>query len=416
MRLTARHTILFIFILICMLPAGSRALQPNMMLGATADGTTSAILPCTSAGFSVERTLTLTGFLDARMLRVNATTRAGNGGIGYVVGGNGDLAQIWLAAFDMDTLGLLGTYIIQPAGGAAFGPYSNNGRYVGVTRGNDLFVFVQNRQLGFGGSCTIAGRCASLLNFTGTTFNGVGTDTATELSTIDDGKFISDSTILITDASATGFRKATLWSASSLTKLGSGAPIGSSGFTLLSRSVGGYNYMAVAGATPNMYRLPVGSTTFDATTTVTYGGGRIAEAIFAFNNDTGLIATETNYNGGFLGLRNFMTAPGMIDGGNAATYVVGDQSAAYQSTFWDSINSKVYTVRADGGAGLSTNIIRTNALAAIEQRFSCGTCVVNGSQGMQMADFNENMARLYLVNNANPPVVNKIKVCATGGP
>lgn len=98
---TARHTILLIFILICMLPTGSSALQPNTIYGASADGTVTAVPACGSSGFSVESTLTLTGFTDARFLRVNNTTRKNNGGIGYVVGGNGDLAQIWLAAFDM---------------------------------------------------------------------------------------------------------------------------------------------------------------------------------------------------------------------------------------------------------------------------------------------------------------------------
>ena len=106
----------------------------------------------------------------------------------------------------------------------------------------------------------------------------------------------------------------------------------------------------------------------------------------------------------------------MTDLGLAATYVANDGTSAWQSTFFDSINNKVYSVRADGGFGYTAQIIRTDPLATIEQRFACGTCLVNASQGVQASDFNQNMARLYLVNTSNPPVVNKIKVCATGGP
>lgn len=383
--------------------------------GANVDSTTNAIAPCSSLGFSVESTLTLTGFADARFLRVNSSTRANNGGIGYVIGGNGDPAQIWLAAFSMDTMALLGTYIIQPAGGGAFGTYTNSGRYAGATLGNDLYAFMFNRQLGFGGTCAVGGTCSSLLKFTGASFIGVGNDTAVGISQLDDAKFAGATTLLVMNSGGSGNRFPTLWSTASLTKLGSGTPLATSGFTMVSRLMNGYNYVALVGGTPNMLRLPAGTTTFDASVTAGLAG-RAPSAIYAFNDDTGLIADDTTYVGGLNALRNFMLVPGMTDGGNVAAYVVGDGSAAYQSTFWDAINSKVYTVRADGGAGLSSNIIRTDALAAIEQRFACATCTVDGSQGVQMADFNANMARLYLVNNANPPVVNKIKVCATGGP
>ena len=77
---TARHTILLIFILICMLPTGSSALQPNTIYGASADGTVTAVPACGSSGFSVESTLTLTGFTDARFLRFHRRAAAGASG------------------------------------------------------------------------------------------------------------------------------------------------------------------------------------------------------------------------------------------------------------------------------------------------------------------------------------------------
>lgn len=412
---TARHTILLIFILICMLPTGSSALQPNTIYGASADGTVTAVPACGSSGFSVESTLTLTGFTDARFLRVNNTTRKNNGGIGYVVGGNGDLAQIWLAAFDMDTMALLGTYQIQPAGGGGFGTYTNNGRYAGDTSGNDLYIYMFNRAAGFGGTCGGVFTCASLLKFTGASFIGVGNDTAIPVAQLDDAKFISATSILVMDSDGAGFRRPTLWSSASLTRLGSGATFGTSGFTMVSDGMGGNNYVNQVTSTTN-YRLPAGTTVFDASKVIAYGASRIAQAIYTLGSGSDLVATESGINGAFPSVRDFMIGSTMTDLGLAATYVANDGTSAWQSTFFDSINNKVYSVRADGGFGYTAQIIRTDPLATIEQRFACGTCLVNASQGIQASDFNQNMARLYLVNTSNPPVVNKIKVCATGGP
>ncbi len=417
---TARLTILLycICFISYIIAEPSHAVVINKIFGGSVDNTqeVASTVPCSVMGYSVENTLTLTGFSDARFLRVNRNVYVGDSGTGYVVGGSGDLAQIWLAAFNLDTMALIGTYEIQPAGGGAFGAYTNNGRYAGDTNGNDLFVFMFNRQLGFGGTCIAGGLCGSLLAFNGSTFIGVGNDTTTRVDQMDDARFANTSTLFLADAGA-GNRRATLWSTSSLTKLGTGAPIGVNGFSLISRAMNGYNYMSIGSATtPNIYRLPVGTTVFDSSATLSFGGGRISNAIFTFGDADNFILNESTFSGGFTGLRNFASAPAMTDLGNAATYIAGDQSAAYQSTFYDSVNNKVHSVRSDAGGGLASNIIRSDSLAVIEERFACATCSVNNGQGMQMADFSTNMARLYLVNTTNPPTVNKIKVCAVGGP
>lgn len=91
-----------------------------------------SVTPCTTMGFSVESTLTLpTGFGQARLLRVNKT---GSGSIGYTVHGNG--SYIKLAAFDMDSMSLVGSTTIQATGA---GQYYSAGRYPGDTDGDTLF-------------------------------------------------------------------------------------------------------------------------------------------------------------------------------------------------------------------------------------------------------------------------------------
>jgi hypothetical protein len=351
------------------------------------------------------------------MLRVNATTRAGNGGIGYVVGGNGDTAQIWLAAFNMDTMALIGTSIIQPAGGAASGQFTNLGRYAGVTNGNDLYSFQFQRTSGFGGSCIAGGLCATLLKYQGASQVGISTNTGVRVDQMDDAKLVNGSTIGLVNAGA-GNRRLSLWTLG-LSNIATGTALSSGGFGLISRAMNGYNYVSIGNslASPNIYRIPVGATAPDASTTLSYGGGgRASNAIYTFGDADGFVLNESTYFGGSNGLRNFMTAPGMVDSGVAATYIAGDQSAAYQQTFYDAVNNKVYSTRGDGGGGLSSNLIRSTPLGAIEQRFACANCIVGASQGIQASDFAPNMLRIFLVNNTNPPVISKIKVCATGGP
>ena len=45
------------------------------------------------------------------------------------------------------------------------------------------------------------------------------------------------------DSDGAGFRRPTLWSSASLTRLGSGATLGTSGFTMVSDGMGGNNYV-----------------------------------------------------------------------------------------------------------------------------------------------------------------------------
>ena len=420
-----------IFMLVCstfvLEPAAGQGVR-KLILGQV-DGTTvtRTVRPCTTMGFSVESSLTLPAtFASGKFLRVDRTAYSGDNGYGYVLVDGGGPNYIKLAVFNLDTMALVGTTIIQAA---VPGKYRPSGRYAGETSGGSLYLGLPVRN--GGGSCSGGGGndCISISKYTGTTFNGEGITAADATDQIDDMRFADSTTlIMVSDNPSGALRRYSTFSSSSLALIGHGANTTFGSYGRLSQAINGFNYAAFAiAASPNAAKIAVGANV--ATSTFTFNttfGGRLPATLFGYTGDNGndYIVSDSDVIGSAIARRGYVLASTLVNTTSSNYNAAGtDGAALYMESFYDSINNFTYVFRGDGGSGLTGDIMRITpgpTTFTVGERFACGgtICTQAGgfATGTQTADFSERMARLFVVNTDNPAVVSKIKVCATGGP
>jgi len=416
---TARHTILFfiVSVLMCMLPTGSSALQPNTIYGANADVTppSTFIIPCTTLGYSVDATGSFTAFGDTPVLNqavVEHTRRDER--IGYdVTRNNTNSTEVWAYAYNAATMGLLSSTQLQ-----VFGQLDYGNRVVAVYNNALYLVRVVNAgRLG----CTALRRCMSLSRVTqdGTFTQGTPIDLVTsDIFGLDDVSIDTDGTTYVAFASATGRRLAIL-SANSLSLIGFGPDFainGSGKFATVQEGTP-FIYIGYQDASRTVQVFAKGTTTPLITSSFAFSGINVQQALTVATSQNAVVGLSSTV-GGTPANMQYRDATTFSTISSMQSYpLASDGSASTGGSYYDSVNNKIHTFRTDGGGGnpsIIRNTFSTSALT-IEERFSCGTPCNSGL--FRAYDFSPSTLRLYVGSISGTTITNtRIKICATGGP
>lgn len=387
-------------------------------VGAHADATEPNVA-CAVFGFSVESTITLpTGLNIGRFLRVSDS---GNFGMAVVEDAN---AQT-LITFGLDNFQILATRQLTTFPG----DFLQAGRVQGHITNGQLFLFRTLRQVasscvgGAGASCIQVDQINPDTTIIGT---GISTDTLGNLDDVrDDG---AGGSVIVANFNAGATRDILRLNHTGLTfTLGSNLAV--SAFGHIARddfsvpSTGAWVTLEST-ANPNGFVVAAGgATTSDTYTTASSLGTRLPQAGYFLNSDGSpsiiQYADESDQTGGIQARRAYVRPSDFV---NNATgfYAAGGQDggAAFQGTFYDrnpGIN-KVFSNRLT-----STDFIRVTpgpSTFTIEERFACpaNTCGNTVLADTQVSDYSPSRLRIYQISGDSPARLNKIQVCASGGP
>lgn len=385
---------------------------PNSIVGSNVAVVVEPTLPCTTFGFSVEQTVTLpVGYNISRMVRVD---RRDGGTTGYMYlssGGTGRVVQ-----FDLNTLAIIDVDSLSSS------TYSVEALAAGEVSSSGLFYFGlemfsgTNRGLA---TCPIgAGNCLSLLKYENTSLIVENVDEINRAGSGPDDIRESGGNILVgLSGNASSVREFRTYDSSSLEFSATGTLTPSSAQVIISRPFNGFNYAARQISNGQVYQLPAGSPTASLTT-VTAFGPKLATAIYGTDINN-LLFVESDTTGGGIPRRQSYNLPSLTDACTTCIYnAVTALAAARDSTFYDSVNERVFSVRTDG---ITVKLLRTladvQATYTPEELFTCpaANCGVTGLVN-QSVDYAPQKARLYIGSGESPAKLSKIKVCAVGGP
>lgn len=415
---------LFLWVSLLSTPAFGQVTQ---IIGAAVDPVVPPTLPCTTFGFVEEAQLTLpTGFNNGVMIRVmpSRTTNIPYNNLGYAIT---EVAAVntQLTVFDLTTMTIRASATIStPAGKYRLaqrvqGDLDTDGR---------LYIF---REAAQGGPSCPAGsaNCISFARFlenASMQLEGItGNCITSNIDDARDGGSGSYVTISNRDPICGGTgREFRLWSKSSLAFSSLGTQFGISAFGHLSRLFNGNVYGCLTDATNTCRRIPSGSATSNATFSFTSSFstrllGAIYPAVTDFVGNTNQILGSSDQTGGVQARRAFVNESNLV---NCCTnlYAAGgtDGAAIFQGTFYDALNNKVFSARVDG---INEELIRTTPgpnTFTVEATLNCVNCNYNGgsASGSQVIDYAPHKARLFTISTTSPAVINRIRICATGGP
>lgn len=386
-------------------------------VGANVDATNYpvTITPCTAYGFSEETTLTLpTGFNTPRMVRVD---HDGSSNWGYVIADDAS-GGIRMAAFDLTTMTVSATYVFQTS---TPGKYTQVGRYAGDVIAGRLYTAMLARN--GGGSCSggLGFDCPAINIFNGPIFDSESIDTGHQLATIDDMRASGSSTLLMIVSEGAGTRLFRTYGTSG-TFTASGTDTGVSAFGKIANfSLGGFQYAGLVNAGASVYQLGTGSPTVNATFAFSSFGGDLLGAIYTLDQTTDYVAGESDITGGAQAERNWVPTGSLASVTNNTYAAGGTQgAAAFQGTFYDSTNGKVFSYRELPGAVMG--FVRTSGgpspAFTVEQTFTCVSCNQSGgtATGTQVVDYAPQKARMFVGNTGAPGTISRVKVCSSGGP
>lgn len=394
------------------------------VVGANIDGTFSTAF-CNSFGFSVEKSVTLGGSTVTRMVRVDrsSTTMTNTGYIITETGGGKTLT-----AFNLDTLGIIGTDAFPNT------IYETGQRVAGDVFADGLLYFGINMLSGAsngGASCPVGSgfSCVSMNKYNSSVVKVAEVvDTsilaARRVSAIDDVRE-SGTTIMAVVGETTGVRDFRTYVTASLAFSTIGTTT-TANVGRLSREFQGSNYGVLSLAGSTVWQFTAGNPTAAATSSVLYAP-RLASAIYGGNNTLlglgNLIYTESDTTGAGSTRGQYLISPFAANCASCPYITTVPNAAAYQGTFYDVANNKVFSTRSTDGVS-DTEFVRTVSDFAVnyvpEEIFTCPGAVCGGpgglSLGVQTVDYAPQKMRLYVGSNTNPVVLSKIKVCASGGP
>lgn len=412
---------LFCLAMVCFLEGSGQAVSS---LGMVSDATMGPG-QCSSFAFSVEKTITLpTGFDMARLVRVN---RSMAGNVGYIYTETATGGQ--LTVFSLDDL-----TIISNTNTFSSVVYEMNLRAQGDVFSNNNLYFTLEMKPGQSTPFTtcdtsVAQNCVSIMTFSGdgVKLNEIADSSpllARRVSNIDDVRE-SDNTIMMVVASPAGLREFRTYDPSTLLYIATGTATGISGFGHLSRQYNGFNYGVLGNASSTTWQFAVGNPTAIGTVT-DLTAPRLPSAIYGmdpvFANPGPVVryvmVTESDRSGGGAAQR-FGASVSPFTASFLASYNVAVFAAAYESTFYDSINQRVYSVRNDGTGAVQ--LVReplgpVTDPVTTQEVFSCPVAACNGvnglSTGSQVADFSPYQKAIYIGSTTNPAKLSKIRVCS----
>jgi len=381
---------------------------PSKIFGAAGDASIPPTPPCQVFGFSVENIVTLpVGQNQAAMVRVD---RSGLTQIGYIL--TSQATGYTVHAFNFKTLASLGDSVQTPLG------YRNAGRLQGDV-GSDGFLYLFYEVLTADPLCP-SNNCVVMAKWNGASLVSAVTDSNTgATSNIDDARE-SGGQFLAGISLASGIRVFRLYDKGSLTRLSTGTDTGVSVFLHVSRALGSSDiYGALSDNTtfPNIFRFAIGTATASGSTSLAYTAGLGISAIFPQEGASLMILDSGNET---TPQRAYVTPPTTIAGPQGFPSTSANLGAAFQGSFYDSTNRKVFSLRTNAGSAgllLRSTVGLTDTFAS-EERFPCASCVNAGgtTTGSQVVDYAQSFARMYVGSNESPARLTQLKVCAVGGP
>lgn len=357
---------------------------------------------CTTSGYALDGTLTAS-LLPSHAVIFHRVERARRGdNYGFIVSRNTVSAQEReVIIYDVRTMTVRTRKIFQTAGA-----FTYSSQFVGEVVDNVLYF---GRTALTGGAGCIVTNCleVSKMDISGTI---LGTSvTAIRADNLDDARMSGNSSLLIVYNDGTGRRLATA-SIPSTAVIGSGGLLPTSAlYRLAINGALGFQYAGAQTPSPKtVQRVPLASVTVDSSSTFIFSVNNSMYALGLIPS-ANIIIGESDTFGGAPSQRSYHNAD-LSYIGTISTFLNSDGSPAGFTTFYDSVNNKLHSFRDSAGP----NLIRTDPLSTIEQRYNCANC---GALGLlPTVDFIESLGRLYQANGNAGAIATRIKVCSVGGP
>jgi len=373
----------------------------GVFAGATTQ-TPDPIPACTTSGYALDGTLVANLLTNHTVIfhRVERSRRGDN--YGFIVSRNVISAQDReVIIYNARTMSIRSRRLFQTSGA-----FTYSTQFSGEITDNVLYM-VRTAVTG-GAGCTV-NTCFEVSkmdidgNILGTTVTGVRADN------IDDARMSGDSTLLVAYNDGSSRRLAT-FSIPSTTLVGSGGPLAvAAPYVLAINGALGFQYAAVrSSAIKIVEQIPLASITAVDSGLFVYGVNNSTYSL-ALIPTANLVVGDGNSFGGVAGQRGYLNADLSLVG-TVNNFVLSDGSPAGFTTFYDSVNNKLHSFRDSAGP----NLIRTDPLSVIEQRFNCANCGAIGL--LPTVDFIESLGRLYQANGNAGAIATRIKVCSVGGP
>lgn len=357
---------------------------------------------CATSGYVLDGTLAANLLPSHTVIfhRVERSRRGDN--YGFIVSRNTVSAQDReVIIYDARTMTIRTRKLFQTTGAFVYST-----QFSGEIVDNVLYM-VRSATTGGAGcivnTCFIVSKMDIDGNILGTTVSGVRADN------IDDARMSGDSTLLVAYNDGSSRRLAT-FSIPSTTLVGSGGALSvSAPYVLALNGAMGFQYAAVrSSATKAAQRIPLASITVVDSGLFVYGVNNSTYALAGIP-PANLLVGDGNSFGGVAGQRGYLNADLSLVG-TVNNFILSDGSPAGFTTFYDSVNNKLHSFRDSSGP----NLIRTDPLSVVEQRFNCANCAAIGL--LPTVDFIESLGRLYQANGNANAIATRIKVCAVGGP
>lgn len=403
---------LAIGLLLCSLALPLPASAIQVLTGGAVDATRYTP-PCTTFGFSVEAISTLpTGHNNARMVRID---RSGNTQTGYVLTSNATGYTIY--TFDFKTMAALGSSTVTPVG------YRDASRLQGdvSTVDGKLYVFYE---VSTADPFCPVNRCVVMARWAGNSLESAVTDTfAGAVDNIDDARESGAQFLVVLSSVTTATRVFRTYDRNTLARITTGTNTGISSFGHIARAGDGviYGTLTTNTGNPNIWVFGLESATAFGSGFNFYTAGNGVGAIYPRAVGTGVFEPPVLMDSAneVTPQRSYISpAPITLAGPLGFPLTSANLAAAFQGSFYDSVNRKIFSLRYDNAVGASIALRSDVFPITSDERFGCASCINSGGSttGTQIVDYNQAYARMYVGSNETPARVSKIKVCAVGGP
>lgn len=413
-RCSTRYTVLLLILSLSFaagsIPANSQSTQKDY--AGAVQSTPDPIIPCTTSGFSVDATL-LYPYTTANQTTIlhRIDRNLGSFRAGFIVTRDTVTTERRLLTYEGQTMMNNKNVLLEASTDLDYAHNSASGE---VYNGSFYLArLVNGGRLG----CTAGFTCVSLSKWDFNA-NKLGEVILGSINTpnIDDVRLNGASTLLMSVSNAAGFRTLMTFSIPGASFIAVGGNIGPGNpGTLAIDASNGYQYVGYNDAARTVKQIQLDSVTVNLSGNFVFAVGDTLTTVYPVwdRTPTGIryMVGESNSFGGSVATRDYQNGISLVDIGQTF-YILADGGAVGASTFYDYINNKMYSFRDAAGP----NLIRTDGGGTIEQRYNCPAGCLAASN--KLADFVLQNGRLYVTTEpgGGNGKVNRIKVCATGGP